>query len=155
MSGKIDQRLKELGIELPAPSAPAGTYVPYVITGNLVFISGQGPMGPKGIEYQGKVGKEHDAEVGKMAARLTMINVLAQLKAACGGDLDRVRRCVKLLGFVNATPDFDQQPAVINGASDLVVEIFGEAGRHARSAVAAPSLPFQITVEIEAIFEIA
>lgn len=155
MSGKIDRRLKELGIELPAPSAPAGTYVPYVVTGNLVFISGQGPMGPKGIEYQGKVGKEHNADAGKAAARLTMINVLAQLKAACGGDLDRVTRCVKLLGFVNATPDFDQQPAVINGASDLVVEIFGEAGRHARSAVAAPSLPFQITVEIEAIFEIA
>ncbi|MEQ9226803.1 MAG: RidA family protein [Parvibaculum sp.] len=155
MSGKIDKRLKDLGIELSAPSAPAGTYVPYVVTGNLVFISGQGPMGPKGIEYQGKVGKEHNAEAGKAAARLTMINVLAQLKAACGGDLDRVTRCVKLLGFVNATPDFDQQPAVINGASDLVVEIFGEAGRHARSAVAAPSLPFQITVEIEAIFEIA
>lgn len=155
MSGKIDRRLKELGIELPAPSAPAGTYVPYVVTGNLVFISGQGPMGLKGIEYQGKVGKEHNADAGKAAARLTMINVLAQLKAACGGDLDRVTRCVKLLGFVNATPDFDQQPAVINGASDLVVEIFGEAGRHARSAVAAPSLPFQITVEIEAIFEIA
>lgn len=155
MTGKIDARLKELGIELPAPASPAGTYLPYVVTGNLVFISGQGPMGAKGIEYQGKVGKDHDAEAGKAAARLTMINVLAQLKAACDGDLDRVTRCVKLLGFVNATPDFDQQPAVINGASDLLVEVFGEAGRHARSAVAAPSLPFQITVEIEAIFEIA
>ncbi len=155
MAGKIEARLKDLGIELPAPASPAGTYVPYVVTGNLVFISGQGPMGSKGIEYQGKVGKDHDAEAGKAAARLTMINVLAQLKAACGGDLDRVTRCVKLLGFVNAQPDFDQQPTVINGASDLLVEIFGEAGRHARSAVAAPSLPFQITVEIEAIFEIA
>lgn len=155
MTGKIEARLKEIGVELPAPAAPAGTYVPYVVTGNLVFISGQGPVGAEGIEYQGKLGGEHDIDAGKAAARLTMMNVLAQLKAACGGDLDRVTRCVKLLGFVNATPDFDQQPAVINGASDLLVEVFGEAGRHARSAVAAPSLPFQITVEIEAIFEIA
>src|SRR5690554_5927652 len=154
MTGKIETRLKELGIELPAPSAPAGTYVPYVVTGNLVFISGQGPVGPKGLEYQGKLGKDHDIEAGRAAARLTILNVLAQIKAACGGDLDRVKRCVKLLGFVNSTPDFDQQPAVINGASDLLVEIFGDAGRHARSAVAAPALPFQMTVEIEAIFEI-
>ncbi|MBX3497150.1 MAG: RidA family protein [Parvibaculum sp.] len=155
MAGKIDGRLKELGIALPVPAGPAGTYVPYVVTGNLVFISGQGPMGGSGIAYQGKLGKDHDIDAGKAAARLTMLNVLAQLKAACGGDLDRVKRAVKILGFVNATPDFDQQPAVINGASDLLVEIFGDAGRHARSAVAAPSLPFQITVEIEAIFEIA
>jgi enamine deaminase RidA (YjgF/YER057c/UK114 family) len=155
MTGKIEARLKEIGIELPAPAQPAGTYVPYVLTGNLVFISGQGPVGPKGFEYQGKVGKEQDAESGKAAARLTMINVLTQLKAACGGDLDRVTRCVKLLGFVNSTPDFDQQPSVINGGSDLLVEVFGEAGRHARSAVSAASLPFQMTVEIEAIFEIA
>jgi enamine deaminase RidA (YjgF/YER057c/UK114 family) len=155
MAGKIETRLKEIGIELPAPSQPAGTYVPYVLTGNLVFISGQGPVGPKGLEYQGKVGKEHDVDAAKAAARLTMINVLAQLKAACGGDLDRVQRCVKLLGFVNSTPEFDQQPAVINGGSDLLVEVFGDAGRHARSAVSAASLPFQMTVEIEAIFEIA
>ena len=151
MTGKVEARLKEIGIELPSPSQPAGTYVPYVISGNLVFISGQGPVGPNGLEFTGKVGKEQDVEAGKAAARLTMINVLAQLKAACGGDLDRV----KLLGFVNATPDFDQQPAVINGGSDLLVEVFGDAGRHARSAVAAASLPFQMTVEIEAIFEIA
>lgn len=155
MAGKIEARLKEIGIELPSPSQPAGTYVPYVISGNLVFISGQGPVGPNGLEFIGKVGKEQDVGAGKAAARLTMINVLAQLKAACGGDLDRVKRCVKLLGFVNATPDFDQQPAVINGGSDLLVEVFGDAGRHARSAVAAASLPFQMTVEIEAIFEIA
>ena len=155
MTGKTEARLKEIGIELPAPSQPAGTYVPYVLTGNLVFISGQGPVGPKGLEYQGKVGQEQNAESGKAAARLTMINVLAQLKAACGGDLDRVTRCVKLLGFVNSTPDFDQKPSVINGGSDLLVEVFGEAGRHARSAVSAASLPFQMTVEIEAIFEIA
>ena len=155
MTGKIDARLKELGIELPPPAGPAGSYVPYVITGNLVFISGQGPVGPKGLEYIGKVGKEHDAEAGRKAAHLTVLNLLAQVKAACGGDLDRVKRCVKLLGFVNSTPDFDQQPSIINAASELIVDVFGENGRHARSAVAAPALPFQMTVEIEAIFEIA
>lgn len=155
MAGRIDTRLKELGIELPTPANPAGTYVPFVVTGNLVFISGQGPMAATGITHQGKLGKEHDVDAGKAAARLTMLNVLAQLKAACGGDLDRVKRAVKILGFVNATPEFDQQPTVINGASDLLVEIFGDSGRHARSAVSAPSLPFQISVEIEAVFEIA
>tara|TARA_R110000824_G_scaffold233971_1_gene422319 strand:- start:26275 stop:26748 length:474 start_codon:yes stop_codon:yes gene_type:complete len=155
MAGRIDARLKELEIELPVPASPAGTYLPYVVTGNLVFISGQGPMGPTGISHQGKLGRDHDVEAGKAAARLTMLNVLAQLKAACGGNLDRVKRAVKILGFVNATAEFDQQPAVINGASDLLVEIFGDAGRHARSAVSAPSLPFQISVEIEAVFEIA
>lgn len=152
---RIENRLKELGLTLPTPAIPVANYVPYVITGNLVFISGQGPSGPKGLEYIGKLGKEQDLEAGRAAARLTCLNLIAQVKAACGGDLDRVKRCVKLLGFVNATPDFDQQPAVINGASDMLVEIFGEAGRHARSAVSATSLPFGMSVEIEAIFEIA
>lgn len=154
MTGKIEARLNELGITLPKAAAPVANYVPYVVTGSLVFISGQGPMGPNGPEFKGKVGRDLDVEEGRKAARLTALNVIAQLKEAVGGDLDRVKRCVKLLGFVNSTPDFIQQPAVINGASDVMVEIFGDAGRHARSAVSAPSLPVDITVEVEAIFEI-
>ncbi len=154
MTGKIEARLSELGITLPNAAAPAANYVPYVVTGSLVYISGQGPMGPKGLEFKGKVGRDLDVEEGKKAARLTALNVIAQLKEAVGGDLDRVKRCVKLLGFVNSMPEFIQQPTVINGASDLLVEIFGDAGRHARSAVSAPSLPMDIAVEIEAIFEI-
>lgn len=155
MTGTIDQKLQALGLKLPKPGAAAGTYVPYVQTGNLVFISGQVPLGPKGLEFQGKLGRDISLDEGQAAARLCALNLLAQLKAACGGDLDRVKRCVKLGGFVNATPEFDQHPAIINGASDLLVEIFGEAGRHARFAVAAPSLPFNVAVEIDAIFEIA
>jgi len=154
MTGKIDIRLKELGITLPKAAIPLANYVPYVITGNLVFVSGQGPMGPDGVAYAGKLGRDYDATEGKAAARLTALNVIAQLKNAVDGDLDRVKRVVKLLGFVNSTPDFNQQPFVINGASDLMVEIFGEAGKHARSVVSAPSLPVDFAVEIEAIFEI-
>lgn len=154
MAGRIDARLNELGITLPKAAAPVANYVPWVVTGHLVFISGQGPMGPNGVEFRGKLGRDLEAEEGKKAARLTALNVIAQLKEAVGGDLDRVKRCVKLLGFVNSTPDFNQQPTVINGASDVIVEIFGEAGRHARSAVSAPSLPVDIAVEVEAIFEI-
>jgi enamine deaminase RidA (YjgF/YER057c/UK114 family) len=155
MTGRIEARLTELGIVLPKAAAPVANYVPYVVTGSLVFISGQGPMGPNGPEYKGKVGRDLDVEEGKKAARLTALYVVAQLKEAVGGDLDRVKRCVKLLGFVNSTPEFVQQPTVINGASDVMVEIFGDAGRHARSAVSAPSLPVDIAVEVEAIFEIA
>jgi enamine deaminase RidA (YjgF/YER057c/UK114 family) len=154
MTGRIEARLKELGIAVPKAAAPVANYVPYVVTGSLVFISGQGPMGPGGPEFKGKIGRDLDVEEGKKAARLTGLNVIAQLKEAVGGDLDRVKRCVKLLGFVNSTPEFIQQPAVVNGASDLMVEIFGDAGRHARSAVSAPSLPVDIAVEVEAIFEI-
>lgn len=154
MAGKIDARLKELGIDLPKAAAPVANYVPWVVSGRLVFISGQGPMGPNGIAFKGKLGRDLEAEEGQKAARLTALNVVAQLKEAVGGDLDRVTRCVKILGFVNSTPEFNQQPTVINGASDAIVEIFGDAGRHARSAVSAPSLPFDIAVEIEAIFEI-
>ena len=155
MADIVNQKLRALGLDLPKPGAAAGTYVPYVQTGNLVFISGQVPLGPKGLEFQGKLGRDISLEQGQAAARLCALNLLAQLKAACNGDLDRVKRCVKLGGFVNATPEFDQHPAIINGASDLLVEIFGEAGRHARFAVAAPSLPFNVAVEIDAIFEIA
>jgi enamine deaminase RidA (YjgF/YER057c/UK114 family) len=154
MAGRIEARLKELGMTLPQAATPVANYVPYVITGNLVFISGQGPMGPKGVEFTGKLGRDLDVDQGKAAARLTALNVIAQLKNAVEGDLDRVKRVVKLLGFVNSTPDFNQQPFVINGASDVMVEVFGDAGRHARSAVSAPSLPVDIAVEVEAIFEI-
>ena len=154
MTGRIEARLSELVITLPDAASPVANYVPWVRSGNLVFISGQGPMGPDGVAFRGKLGRDLEAEEGQKAARLTALNVIAQLKNAVDGDLDRVKRCVKLLGFVNSTPEFNQQPIVINGASDVIVEIFGEAGRHARSAVSAPSLPVDIAVEIEAIFEI-
>jgi len=153
--GKIDARLKELDITLPTPPAPVASYVPYVISGNLVFISGQVTLTQDGLKYVGTVGKELSVEDGKAAARLCAINLVAQLKTACGGDLDRVKRCVKVGVFVNAVPGFAQQPEVANGASDFLVEIFGDAGRHARAAVGAGSLPRNVAVEVEAVFEIA
>lgn len=155
MAGRIAGRLRELGIELPRPGKPVGTYAPFVITGSLVFISGQVPLGPDGIAYRGKVGGGLSVEDGQAAARLCAVQILTQLNAACDGDLDRVRRCVKLGGFVHATPEFTQHPTVINGASDLMVAVFGEAGRHARFAVGAPSLPLESAVEVDAVFEIA
>ncbi len=153
MSQTPEDRLKSLGIELPAAAAPAANYVPYVITGNLLFISGQGPAGPDGYAYTGKIGDTRTVEDGIAAARLVAINILAQAKAATG-DLGRIVRCVKLGAFVNCTPDFADQPKVINGASDLIVEVLGDAGRHARFAVGAINLPFNMTVEIDAVFEI-
>lgn len=155
MSGKIEARLAELNITLPSPPAPVASYVPYVITGNLVFISGQITLGASGLEYVGTVGKEISPEDGKAAARLCAINVLAQLKLACGGNLDRVTRCVKVGVFVNAVPGFTQHPEVANGASDLFVEVLGDAGRHARAAMGAGSLPRNVAAEVEAVFEIA
>jgi enamine deaminase RidA (YjgF/YER057c/UK114 family) len=152
--GQIDKKLRELGIALPTPSKPVANYVPWVKTGNLVFVSGQGAVRDGKIEYAGKVGNSLSVEDAVASARLTAINIIAQLRDACGGDLDRVKRIVKLLGFVNCTPDFGDQPKVINGASDLMVEVFGEKGRHARSAVGAPALPFGLSVEVEAIAEI-
>jgi enamine deaminase RidA (YjgF/YER057c/UK114 family) len=152
--GLINKRLAELGIVLPKPAQPVATYVPWVRTGNLVYISGQGAVRDGKIEYTGKVGETLSVEDAIASARLTAINVIAHLRDACGGDLDRVKRIVKLLGFVNCTPTFGEQPKVINGASDLMVEVFGEKGRHARSAVGAPSLPFNLSVEVEAIAEI-
>jgi enamine deaminase RidA (YjgF/YER057c/UK114 family) len=150
----IEARLAELGITLPEPAAPVANYVGYVVTGNLVFISGQVTFGPDGLEYQGKVGAQFTVEDGAAAARLCAINLLAQLKAACGGDLERVRRCVKLGGFVNAVPEFTDHPKVVNGASDLMVEVLGDRGRHARFAVGAGSLPLNVAVEVDAVFEI-
>ena len=152
--GMIDKKLAELGILLPTPSKPIANYVPWVKTGNLVFISGQGAVKDGKIEYTGKVGETVSVEEAVASARLTAINVIAHLRDACGGDLDRVKRIVKLLGFVNCTPTFGEQPKVINGASDLMVEVFGDKGRHARSAVGAPALPFNLSVEVEAIAEI-
>jgi enamine deaminase RidA (YjgF/YER057c/UK114 family) len=155
MTGIIDARLKELGITLPEPPAPVASYVPYVISGNLVFISGQVTLADGGLKYVGIVGKDLTLEDGQAAAKLCAINLLAQLKAACGGDLDKVKRCVKLGVFVNAVPGYAQQPEIANGASDLMMEVFGEAGRHARAAVGAGSLPRNVAVEVEAVFELA
>jgi len=155
MTGKVESRLKDLGIQLPTPPAPVASYVPYVISGNLVFISGQVTAAPDGLKYVGTVGKEISVEDGKAAARLCAINLIAQVKAAAGGDLDRVKRCVKVTVFVNAVPGFAQHPEVANGASDLFVEVFGDAGKHARAAVGAGSLPRNVATEVEAVFELA
>lgn len=153
MSGKIEARLDRLGVTLPEAPAPAANYVPYVVSGNLVFVSGQVSMAD-GAFITGKLGADMDIEAGAAAARTCAISLLAQLRAACGGDLDRLRRVVKLTGFVNSTADFVDQPKVINGASDFLVEALGEAGRHSRSAVSAVALPLGVAVEIEGIFEI-
>lgn len=152
---KIESRLKELAIVLPTPPAPVASYVPYVVTGNLVFISGQVTAAPEGLKFVGKVGADISLEDGKEAAKLCAINLLAQLKAACGGDLERVRRCVKLGVFVNATAGFTQHPEVGNGASDLIVAVLGDAGKHARAATGAGSLPRGVAVEVDGVFEIA
>jgi enamine deaminase RidA (YjgF/YER057c/UK114 family) len=151
----VEARLKELNIVLPTPPAPVASYVPYVVSGKNVFVSGQVTLTPEGLKFIGTVGKELSLEDGKAAARLGALNAIAQAKAACGGDLERVKRIVKLTVFVNAIPGFAQHPEVANGASDLFVEVFGDAGRHARSAVGAVSLPRNVATEVEAIFEIA
>ena len=152
MAGRIDARLKELGITFKPSPPPAGNYAPVVTTGNLVFIAGQVPVEDGQRKFIGKLGKEYQTADGQKAARLCAISILNRLKDAY--DLDRVVRCVKLVGFVNSAPDFTEQPAVVNGASDLMVQVFGDAGKHARSAVGVASLPFGCAVEVEAIFEI-
>ncbi len=154
MAGKIDARLRDLKIQLPKPTAPVANYLPYVVVGNLVHVSGQLPMGFSGIEFDGKVGADLSIEDGRKAARLCALNLIAQVREACSGDLDRVTRVVKLGGFVNCTETFSQQPQVINGASDLMVEVFGDMGKHARSAVGVANLPMNVAVEIDGIFEI-
>jgi enamine deaminase RidA (YjgF/YER057c/UK114 family) len=151
--GAIEKRLAELGIALPKPAAPVANYVPFVIAGGLVFISGQVSMSADGL-IKGRVGDDLDIEKGALAARACAINLLAQLNAACSGELDRVRRVVKLGAFVNCAPDFGDHPRVANGASDLMVAVFGDRGRHARAAVGAPSLPLGAAVEIDGVFEI-
>ncbi|MGC9446137.1 RidA family protein [Cereibacter johrii] len=149
----IEARLAELGVTLPDAPVPAANYVPFVKTGALVHVSGQISQGPDGL-IRGKLGADMEVAAGAAAAQACAISLLAQLRRACDGDLGRLVRVVKLVGFVNSTPDFTDQPKVINGASDFLVEVLGEAGRHARSAVSAASLPFGVAVEIEAIFEI-
>lgn len=153
MAGHIEQRLTDLGITLPDAPVPAANYVPTARTGNLLFISGQVSKTDEGL-ITGRLGDGFSIEDGQAAARVCALNLIAQAKAACDGDLDRVTRVVKLVGFVNATSDFEQHPQIINGASDLMVEVFGDKGRHARSAVGMSSLPFGIAVEVEAIFEV-
>ena len=154
MTGRIDARLAELGIELPEAPAPAANYTPYVQSGALLFVSGQISMSG-GVVIQGELGGGRSVEDGQAAARCCALALIAQARSACGGDLDRVRRVVKLTGFCNAAPGFFDHPKVINGASDLMVEVFGEAGVHARAAVGCSSLPLGALVEVEGVFEIA
>ncbi|HXF90580.1 MAG TPA: RidA family protein [Candidatus Nitrosotenuis sp.] len=148
----IDEKLKSLGINLPTPPSSVANYVPYKVTGNLVFVSGQLPLSEGTVTFKGKVGQDLSLEQGQEAARLCAINILTHLKAACGGELKRVKECLRLGGFVNCLPDFMDQPKVINGASDLLVDVFGESGRHARAAVGVNALPLGAAVEVEATF---
>jgi enamine deaminase RidA (YjgF/YER057c/UK114 family) len=151
---QIDGRLSELGIVLPKPVAPVANYAPFVISGDLVFISGQVSITPDGL-ITGKLGADVDIDRGIQAAHACGVNLIAQLKEACGGDLNQVKRVIKLGAFVNSTPDFVDQPKVVNGASDLMVGVFGDKGRHARAAVSAPALPMNAAVEVDGIFEIS
>jgi enamine deaminase RidA (YjgF/YER057c/UK114 family) len=156
VAGQIETKLKDLGIALPTPAAPVANYVPYVVAGNLVTISGQlclGPDGKLGSEHVGRVGMDVTAESAKDAARLCAINVIAQLKAAIG-DLDRVVRCVRLGGFIASPSDFTGHAGIMNGASDLMVEVFGDKGRHARSTIGVSGLPLGASVEVEATFQV-
>lgn len=153
MTGTIEQRLAELGLTLPEAPMPAANYVPFVQTGAQLYVSGQISQDANGL-IKGRLGADMDVAQGAAAAQRCALSLLAQARAACGGDLGRIARVVKLVGFVNSTPDFVDQPKVINGASDLMVAVLGDAGRHARSAVSAASLPFGVAVEIEAVFEL-
>ncbi|WP_439815616.1 RidA family protein [Zavarzinia sp. CC-PAN008] len=154
MAGRIDERLRELGIELPVPAAPAANYVPYVLVEGQCHIAGQLPVSNGNLVFKGKVGSELTIEGGYRAARLCAINLLAQLRVACDGDLDRVARVVKLGGYVFCGDGFTEHPKVVNGASDLMADVFGDAGRHARIAVGCPSLPLGAAVEVDGLFEI-
>ena len=154
MAGRIEARLQQLGIELPQPAAPIANYVGYTVSGTLVVVSGQLCSWNGQLRHIGKLGAGIAIDEGKQAARLCALNVLAQASAAAGGDLDRIRRVLRLGGFVNCTPEFTEMPQVVNGASDLMVEIFGDAGKHARAAVGVSSLPGGVAVEVEGIFEL-
>jgi len=149
----IENKLAAMGVTLPDAPAPAANYVPFVQVGDIVYISGQISNDADGL-ITGKLGGNMDVTAGAAAARTCAISLLAQVRNACGGDLDRLVRVVKLTGFVNSTVDFTDQPKVINGASDFLVEVLGEAGRHSRSAVSAASLPLGVAVEIEGIFQV-
>lgn len=154
MPHKVNTVLKEKGITLPDLKPPVANYVPFVISGNMLYISGQLPLGVGGVMTKGHLGKDVSLEDGQAAARICALNILAQANAALGGDLDRIARCVKLGGFVSSTPEFTDHPKVVNGASDFIVEILGDAGRHARAAVGVAALPLGAAVEVEAVFEI-
>ncbi len=153
MAGAIEAKLVELGITLPTPAVPVANYIGFNVVGKLVVVSGQIPLVDGKVAVSGKRGAGVSVEDGQRAARICFVNLLAQVKAACG-DLDRVKRVVRLGGFVACTPDFTQQPQVINGASDLAVAVFGEKGKHARAAVGCPSLPVDAAVEVEGMFEL-
>jgi enamine deaminase RidA (YjgF/YER057c/UK114 family) len=150
----IEKKLADMGLSLPDAPTPQANYVPFVIAGNLVFVSGQISIAEDGTLIKGKLGAELDTEAGARAASRCALSLLAQVRSACGGDLANLKRVVKLTGFVNSTPDYTEQPKVVNGASDLLVAILGDAGRHSRSAVSAGSLPLGVAVEIEGIFEL-
>jgi enamine deaminase RidA (YjgF/YER057c/UK114 family) len=154
MPDKIEGRLAELGVELPTPAAPAANYVPYVVTGKLVFVAGQLPVWNGERKFAGQLGRDLGIEEGRQSARICALNNIAQIKAACGGDLDRVVRCVKLTGFVASAANFYDHPQVLNGASDVIAQIFGPKGQHARAAVGVTTLPFGLSVEIESVWEI-
>jgi enamine deaminase RidA (YjgF/YER057c/UK114 family) len=149
-----DKRLSDAGLSLPTAASPIANYVPAVRSGNLLFISGQLPLKDGKVAFEGHVGNTVSVEQGQEAAKLCALNLIAQAKAALGGDLDKVKRVVKLTGFVACLPAFGQHPQVVNGASDVMVLAFGDAGKHARAAVGAPSLPRNAAVEVEAIFEV-
>lgn len=155
MSDEINARLTELGITLPEAAAPAANYVPYVISGNQLYISGQLPMEGGKVAVTGHLGRNVDVATGQRAAELCAINILAQAKAALGGDLGRITRLIKLNGFVASVPEFGEQHLVINGASNLLATVLGEAGKHARAAVGMAALPFNAAVEIDAVLEIS
>jgi enamine deaminase RidA (YjgF/YER057c/UK114 family) len=154
MPGRIDERLKQLGLELPRSAAPVANYVPFVRSGDLLFVAGQICQWNGERRFIGKLGREITLAQGQEAAKLCALNILAHVKAALDGDLDRVLRCIRLGAFVNGTDDFTEQPQVANGASNLMVELLGEAGRHARAAVGVNALPGGVAVEIDAIFEV-
>ena len=150
----FEDKIKELQIELPEAKAPVGSYVATKIVGNLLYISGQISMNSKGELIKGKVGKDLTTDEAYKAAERCGLSIVAQVKKACDGDLSKIKSCVKLTGFVNSTEDFTEQPKVINGASDLIASIFGEAGMHTRAAVSVNSLPLGVSVEVDAIFEL-
>ena len=154
MSGIFEGKLKDLGISLPDAPSPAANYLPYVRVADIIYVSGQISANEAGL-IKGKLGNNMTTDQGAKAARTCAINLLAQVKEACGGDLDRLVRVVKLTGFVNSTSNYSEQPSVVNGASDLLVEVLGEAGKHSRSAVSAASLPLGVAVEVEGIFQIS
>jgi enamine deaminase RidA (YjgF/YER057c/UK114 family) len=154
MNGRVERRLRELEIELPEPSTPGANYVPFVITGQLLVITGQLSQWNGERRFVGKLGRDFTVEEGQKAARLSALNLIALARTAMSGDLDRIDRCLRLAGYINSAPEFTGHSQVMNGASDLIVDVFGEAGRHTRIAVGVSGLPYDVAVEVEAMFSI-